>query len=143
MISNIREVVTRGAKVLGIAIEGDEDAKEVCDDIVYIPRTNPLLTPVLSVVPLQLIAYYMAKQKACDVDKPRNLAKSVTVEQSVIKGEIIMREELIKTLLNEYKETKKALELGIDWLNEKDYAKGKLDLVNVIIADLEKLSKEV
>ncbi|MCI6692279.1 MULTISPECIES: hypothetical protein [unclassified Clostridium] len=54
-----------------------------------------------------------------------------------------MREELIKTLLNEYKETKKALELGIDWLNEKDYAKGKLDLVNVIIADLEKLSKEV
>ncbi len=80
MISNIREVVTRGAKVLGIAIEGDEDAKEVCDDIVYIPRTNPLLTPVLSVVPLQLIAYYMAKQKACDVDKPRNLAKSVTVE---------------------------------------------------------------
>ena len=80
MISNIREVVTRGAKVLGIAIEGDEDAKEVCDDIIYIPRTNPLLTPVLSVVPLQLIAYYMAKQKGCDVDKPRNLAKSVTVE---------------------------------------------------------------
>ena len=54
-----------------------------------------------------------------------------------------MREELIKTLLNEYKEKKKALELGIDWLNEKDNAKGKLDLVNVIIADLEKLSKEV
>ena len=53
-----------------------------------------------------------------------------------------MREELIKTLLNEYKETEKALELGINWLADKDYAKGKLDLVKVIIADLEKLSKE-
>ena len=80
MISNIREVVTRGARVLGIANIGDEDAKEVCDDVIYIPKTNPLLTPVLSVVPLQLISYYMAKQKGCDVDKPRNLAKSVTVE---------------------------------------------------------------
>ena len=80
MISNIREVVTRGARVLAIANEGDEDAKEVCDDVVYIPRTHSLLTPVLSVVPLQLISYYMAKQKGCDVDKPRNLAKSVTVE---------------------------------------------------------------
>lgn len=80
MISNIREVVTRGAKVLAIAIEGDKDSSEVCDDVIYIPRTSPYLTPVLSVVPLQLIAYYMAKQKGCDVDKPRNLAKSVTVE---------------------------------------------------------------
>lgn len=80
MISNIREVVTRGAKILGIANEGDNEAKEVCDDVIYIPKTNALLTPVLSVVPLQLLAYYMAKQKGCDVDKPRNLAKSVTVE---------------------------------------------------------------
>ena len=54
-----------------------------------------------------------------------------------------MREELINKLLNEYKETEKALELGIGWLNEKDYAKGKLDLVKVIIKDLENLSKEV
>ncbi|MCR1952109.1 MULTISPECIES: hypothetical protein [unclassified Clostridium] len=53
-----------------------------------------------------------------------------------------MREDLVKTLLNEYKETEKALELGIDWLNDKDYAKGKLDLVKVIISDLERLSKE-
>jgi glutamine---fructose-6-phosphate transaminase (isomerizing) len=80
MISNIREVVTRGAKILGIANEGDKEAKEVCDDVIYIPKTNALFTPVLSVVPLQLLAYYMAKQKGCDVDKPRNLAKSVTVE---------------------------------------------------------------
>lgn len=54
-----------------------------------------------------------------------------------------MREELVNKLLDEYKETAKALELGIDWLNEKDYAKGKLDLVKVIIADLENLAKEV
>ena len=54
-----------------------------------------------------------------------------------------MSQELINTLLNEYKETEKALELGMDWLDDKDYAKGKLDLVKVIIDDLEKLSKEV
>ncbi|MFU7515866.1 glutamine--fructose-6-phosphate transaminase (isomerizing) [Clostridium sp. HCS.1] len=80
MVSNIREVITRGAKVLAIAIEGDNEAKEVCHEVIYIPRTHELLTPILSVVPLQLIAYYVAKQKGCDVDKPRNLAKSVTVE---------------------------------------------------------------
>ncbi|MDZ5034773.1 SIS domain-containing protein, partial [Clostridium perfringens] len=57
MISNIREVITRGARVLAIANEGDDDAKEVCNDVIYIPKTNSLLTPVLSVVPLQLISY--------------------------------------------------------------------------------------
>ncbi len=80
MISNIREVITRGAKVLAIANEGDKDIEGVVDGVIYIPNTNPILTPVLSVVPLQLISYYMAKEKGCDVDKPRNLAKSVTVE---------------------------------------------------------------
>lgn len=80
MISNIREITTRGAKVLAIANEGNKDIEGVVDGVIYIPNTNPILTPVLSVVPLQLIAYYMAKQKGCDVDKPRNLAKSVTVE---------------------------------------------------------------
>ncbi|MBQ6819878.1 MAG: glutamine--fructose-6-phosphate transaminase (isomerizing) [Clostridium sp.] len=80
MISNVREVVTRGAKILGIANEDDKNATEVCDEMIYIPKTHELLTPVLSVVPLQLISYYVAKQKGCDVDKPRNLAKSVTVE---------------------------------------------------------------
>lgn len=80
MISNIREITTRGAKVLAIANEGDKEIDGVVDGVIYIPNTNPILTPVLSVVPLQLIAYYMAKQKGCDVDKPRNLAKSVTVE---------------------------------------------------------------
>ena len=80
MISNIRDVITRGAKVLGIAYEGDKEAEQICDEVIYIPRTSTLLAPVISVVPLQLIAYYIAKQKGCDVDKPRNLAKSVTVE---------------------------------------------------------------
>ncbi|GAB6169046.1 glutamine--fructose-6-phosphate transaminase (isomerizing) [Clostridium carnis] len=80
MISNIREVITRGARVLAVAIDGDKEAREVSEDIIYIPKTNSILSPVLSVVPLQLIAYYIAKQKGCDVDKPRNLAKSVTVE---------------------------------------------------------------
>lgn len=80
MISNIREITTRGAKVLAIANEGDKDIEGVVDGVIYIPNTSSILTPVLSVVPLQLIAYYMAKQKGCDVDKPRNLAKSVTVE---------------------------------------------------------------
>lgn len=80
MISNIREITTRGAKVLAIANEGDKDIDGVVDEVIYIPNTDPILTPVLSVVPLQLIAYYIAKQKGCDVDKPRNLAKSVTVE---------------------------------------------------------------
>lgn len=80
MISNIREVITRGARVLSIANIGDKEAEQVSEDVIYIPKTNSLLSPVLSVVPLQLISYYMAKQKGCDVDKPRNLAKSVTVE---------------------------------------------------------------
>ncbi|GIM28571.1 glutamine--fructose-6-phosphate aminotransferase [isomerizing] [Clostridium polyendosporum] len=80
MMSNVKEVVTRGAKVMAIAFEGDEDVHKSVDSVIYIPRTHELLAPVLSVIPLQLIAYYMAKQKGCDVDKPRNLAKSVTVE---------------------------------------------------------------
>lgn len=80
MVSNIKEVVTRGAKVMGVALEGDDEAQKSVDSVIYIPKTLPILTPVLSVIPLQLISYYMAKQKGCDVDKPRNLAKSVTVE---------------------------------------------------------------
>lgn len=80
MISNIREVKARGAKVLAIAIEGDIETKEVAEDIIYIPDTLSLLTPLLSVIPLQLIAYNFTILKGFDVDKPRNLAKSVTVE---------------------------------------------------------------
>jgi len=80
MVSNIKEVVTRGAKVLGIAFDGHEDIEKVVDQTVYIPKTLPLLAPVLSVIPLQLLSYYTAVERGCDVDKPRNLAKSVTVE---------------------------------------------------------------
>lgn len=80
MISNIKEVVTRGAKVMAIAFAGDTEIEKSVESVIYIPKTLDILSPVLSVIPLQLISYYMAKQKGCDVDKPRNLAKSVTVE---------------------------------------------------------------
>lgn len=79
-ISNVKEVATRGAYIIGIAKEGNETVKDVCDKLITIPCTLDMLTPLLSVVPLQLIAYYTALKKGCDVDKPKNLAKSVTVE---------------------------------------------------------------
>lgn len=80
MVSNIREVVTRGAKILGIACEGNTEIEKVAHQVVYIPRTLPILSPVLSIIPLQLLSYYTSVEKGCDIDKPRNLAKSVTVE---------------------------------------------------------------
>lgn len=79
-ISNIQEVRAREATVLGVALEGDEETKHHCDEVFYLPRTHKLLTPVLSVLPLQLLSYYAATARGADVDKPRNLAKSVTVE---------------------------------------------------------------
>ncbi len=79
-LSNIKEVVARGAKVVGIAFDGFTEIEKSTDQVVYIPKTLPILAPVLSVIPLQLLAYYAAVEKGCDVDKPRNLAKSVTVE---------------------------------------------------------------
>ena len=80
MVSNIKEVKTRGANVFAFAFEGNQDIEKTVDAAVYLPKTMPILAPVLSVIPLQLLSYYMATQKGCDVDKPRNLAKSVTVE---------------------------------------------------------------
>jgi glucosamine--fructose-6-phosphate aminotransferase (isomerizing) len=79
-ISNMEEVKSRGGPVIAIATEGDEKIKEIADDIIYIPKTLEMLTPILATVPLQLFAYHMAVLKGLDVDKPRNLAKSVTVE---------------------------------------------------------------
>lgn len=79
-LGNIKEVVARGAKVVGIAFDGFTEIEKSTDQVVYIPETMPLFAPVLSVIPLQLLAYYAAVEKGCDVDKPRNLAKSVTVE---------------------------------------------------------------
>ena len=80
VISNIQEVRARQAKVLAIATQGDCTVTEHCDDVIYIPRTHELLTPLLSVIPLQLLAYHIAVMLGRDVDQPRNLAKSVTVE---------------------------------------------------------------
>ncbi|MDN4593644.1 glutamine--fructose-6-phosphate transaminase (isomerizing) [Polycladomyces subterraneus] len=80
MVSNIIEVKARGARVLGLALEGDQELQKSVDQVFTIPKTLPLLTPVLAVIPLQLIAYYACLARGYDVDKPRNLAKSVTVE---------------------------------------------------------------
>lgn len=80
MISNIREVKARGATVLAIAKESNQQVAKAADVVFSIPDIDSLVAPIAAVTPLQLFAYYMAIQKGCDVDKPRNLAKSVTVE---------------------------------------------------------------
>ena len=79
-LSNIKEVKARDAVVIGIASEGDEELEKYVDHVMKVPATDELLSPILSVVPLQLLAYYAAITRGTDVDKPRNLAKSVTVE---------------------------------------------------------------
>lgn len=79
-ISNIKEVAARGAEVIIVAHEDNEEVKHVADVELHIPKTLPLFSPAVSVVPLQLLAYYAALARGNDVDKPRNLAKSVTVE---------------------------------------------------------------
>ena len=80
MISNIKEAQTRDGQIFAIAFEGDKLVSEVADHICYLPKTLDLLAPILTVIPLQLIAYYASVKRGVDVDKPRNLAKSVTVE---------------------------------------------------------------
>lgn len=77
-ISNVQEVITRGAKVL--AITSEDIKNDGFEEVIKIPKTNPLISPILSVIPMQLLSYYISKEKGLDVDKPRNLAKSVTVE---------------------------------------------------------------
>ena len=79
-ISNLQEVKTRGAIVIGIGMEGDTEPRKHADNLVMIPKADEDLAPILAVIPLQLLAYYAALVRGCDVDKPRNLAKSVTVE---------------------------------------------------------------
>jgi len=80
LLSNVREVDARGAPVLAIGTEGDKELRKFVDDVVYVPATNPLFAPVPVVVALQLFAYHVARVRGCSIDKPRNLAKSVTVE---------------------------------------------------------------
>jgi glucosamine--fructose-6-phosphate aminotransferase (isomerizing) len=80
MISNIEEIKARKGKVIAIATEGNEEIKKIADDVIYIPKTLEMLTPLLSVIPLHLFAYYFSNILGRDIDKPKNLAKSVTVE---------------------------------------------------------------
>ncbi len=79
-MSNIKEVKARGAVVIAICKENLQEACQECDEQILLPNVNPLLAPIVAVVPLQTFAYYMSVLRGNDVDKPRNLAKSVTVE---------------------------------------------------------------
>ena len=79
-ISNMKEVKARSGQVIAIATDGDEEIKEAADHVIYVPPAPELLLPLLEIVPLQLLAYHIAVRRGCDVDQPRNLAKSVTVE---------------------------------------------------------------
>jgi glucosamine--fructose-6-phosphate aminotransferase (isomerizing) len=80
MLSNIQEVKARGAQVIAVASEGDEEIGSLAHHVLRVPRTPELFAPVVVSVPMQLFAYHVAKLRGCDVDQPRNLAKSVTVE---------------------------------------------------------------
>lgn len=79
-VSNIEEVKARKGPVIAIATEGHHELERIADDVVYVPQCKSMLSPLLTVIPLQLLSYYVALARGCDVDKPRNLAKSVTVE---------------------------------------------------------------
>jgi glucosamine--fructose-6-phosphate aminotransferase (isomerizing) len=80
VVSNIQETRARGAHVIAIATDGNEDIQHHADDVIYVPRTAAFLQAVLAVVPLQLLAYRIARLRGLNVDQPRNLAKTVTVE---------------------------------------------------------------
>ena len=80
VVSNIQEVRARDARVLVVATEGDEEIRKHADDIFYVPDTLEAFSPLLAIIPLQLFAYHVAVARGCNVDQPRNLAKSVTVE---------------------------------------------------------------
>ena len=79
-MSNIQQVKARGAKVLAVAREGDRAIVAEADDVIYVPNTDPLFMAIPQIIPMQLLSYYVAKANGCDIDKPKNLAKSVTVE---------------------------------------------------------------
>jgi glucosamine--fructose-6-phosphate aminotransferase (isomerizing) len=80
VLSNLEEIKARGGPVIAICTEGDEETAARADDVIFVPETPEFLQPLVTVVPLQLLAYHIALLRGCDVDKPRNLAKSVTVE---------------------------------------------------------------
>ena len=80
MFNNLNEVRSRGGAVVAVATEGDNEVAAKADDVIYIPKASPMVNPMLLAVPMQLLAYYVAVRRGCDIDQPRNLAKSVTVE---------------------------------------------------------------
>ncbi|NLE10457.1 MAG: hypothetical protein GX630_03035 [Actinobacteria bacterium] len=80
LVSNVQEVMARGARVIAIASDGNERLQGMVGELLYVPRTDEMLAPLLATVPLQLFAYYVAKARGEKVDQPRNLAKTVTVE---------------------------------------------------------------
>ncbi len=80
VVSNVQEIKARGGPVLAIANPGDKELSAICDDVIEVPAVSELFTPLLTVLPLQLLAYYVARERGCEIDQPRNLAKSVTVE---------------------------------------------------------------
>ena len=80
VMANLEEIKARGGPVIAIVTEGDSEAAELADDVIRIPAVADFLQPIITAIPLQLVAYHAAILRGCDVDKPRNLAKSVTVE---------------------------------------------------------------
>jgi glucosamine--fructose-6-phosphate aminotransferase (isomerizing) len=80
MVSNIEQVIARGGTVIAVATEGDQSLANKAHHVIYVPVTPPWLAPLVIAIPMQLLAYHLAVRRGCDVDQPRNLAKSVTVE---------------------------------------------------------------
>ena len=80
IISNIEEIKARKGKIIALANDGDEDIRRYSDYIIHVPRTAPIFAPILNSIPLQFLSYFIATARGCNVDQPRNLAKSVTVE---------------------------------------------------------------
>jgi glucosamine--fructose-6-phosphate aminotransferase (isomerizing) len=80
VISNIQEVKARKGKIIAVVTEGDTKVKEMADHVIEVPETDESLSPLINTIPLQLLSYHIAVMRGCNVDQPRNLAKSVTVE---------------------------------------------------------------
>jgi len=80
IVSNVMEIKARGGKVIAIVTKGDKEIKKIADDVIEIPEADELIIPILANIPLQLLSYHIANLKNCEIDQPRNLAKSVTVE---------------------------------------------------------------
>ena len=79
-MSNLQEIKARGGPVIAVVCSGDTEVAKLADDVIEIPAVEEFLQPIVTVIPLQLLAYHIAVARGCDIDKPRNLAKSVTVE---------------------------------------------------------------